>query len=86
MPASTEVGTALVLSSPELAEQTAIPTIPSNIDTKRVWHDRAAPLANWQERHHNEHFIALMDTHMPHWRQHQATLNRSPLAHEAWAY
>ena len=43
-------------------------------------------LAHLLERHHNERFIALMDTHMPHWRQHRATLNRSPLAHEEWEY
>ena len=43
-------------------------------------------LAHLLERHHNERFIALMDTHMPHWRQHRATLNRSPLAHEEWDY
>ena len=43
-------------------------------------------LAHLIERHHNERFIALMDTHMPHWRQHRATLNRSPLAHEEWEY
>ena len=43
-------------------------------------------LAHLLERHHNERFIALMDTHLPHWRQHRATLNRSPLAHEEWEY
>ena len=43
-------------------------------------------LAHLLERHHNERFIALMDTHMPHWRQHRATLNQSPLAHEEWEY
>ena len=43
-------------------------------------------LAHLLERHHNERFIALMDAYMPHWRQHRATLNRSPLAHEEWAY
>jgi predicted metal-dependent hydrolase len=43
-------------------------------------------LAHLLERHHNERFIALMDTHMPHWRQHRTTLNRSPLAHEEWEY
>ena len=43
-------------------------------------------LAHLLERHHNERFIALMDAHMPHWRQHRETLNRSPLAHEDWEY
>ena len=43
-------------------------------------------LTHLLERHHNERFIALMDSHMPHWRQHRETLNRSPLAHEEWDY
>ncbi len=43
-------------------------------------------LAHLLERHHNERFIGLMDAHMPHWRQHRQTLNRSPLAHEEWEY
>ena len=43
-------------------------------------------LAHLLERHHNERLIALMDTNMPHWRQHRETLNQSPLAHEEWAY
>lgn len=38
------------------------------------------------ERRHNEHFIALMDAHMPHWRQYRELLNKSPLAHEHWDY
>lgn len=38
------------------------------------------------ERHHNARFVALMDAHLPQWRQHRATLNQSPLAHEAWVY
>ena len=43
-------------------------------------------LAHLLERHHNERFIALMDTHIPHWRQHRSALNRSPLAHGEWDY
>ena len=43
-------------------------------------------LAHLLERHHNDRFIALMDAHMPHWRQHRETLNQSPLAHEQWEY
>jgi len=43
-------------------------------------------LAHLLERHHNARFVALMDSHMPHWRQHRETLNRSPLAHQDWVY
>lgn len=38
------------------------------------------------ERHHNDRFCELMDTHMPTWRTHRDELNRAPLAHEDWAY
>lgn len=43
-------------------------------------------LAHLLERHHNARFVALMDTYLPHWRQHRATLNQSPLGHEEWVY
>lgn len=43
-------------------------------------------LAHMLERHHNERFIAIMDSCMPHWPQHRALLNRSPLAHVDWDY
>ncbi len=43
-------------------------------------------LTHLMERHHNARFIALMDAHMPHWRIHRETLNRSPLAHQDWVY
>ncbi len=38
------------------------------------------------ERRHNDRFRALMDRVMPRWRAHRDTLNRAPLAHEAWTY
>lgn len=38
------------------------------------------------EPHHNDRFIALMDRHMPLWRAHRDTLNRTPLGHEEWMY
>ena len=41
-------------------------------------------LVHLLERHHDERFSALMDTHVPQWRQVRETLNRSPLGHEAW--
>ena len=43
-------------------------------------------LVHLLERHHNERFTALMDAHMPQWRQYREMLNRTPLGHEDWAY
>lgn len=36
------------------------------------------------ERQHNERFTALMDEHMPLWRQHRRSLNTTPLGDELW--
>ena len=38
------------------------------------------------ERHHNDRFKALMDRFLPQWRLYRDELNRTPLAHEEWAY
>ena len=46
----------------------------------------AHELIHLLERHHNERFTALLDTHVPHWRQYRDMLNRLPLAHEDWAH
>jgi len=43
-------------------------------------------LVHLLERHHNDHFRALMDEFLPPWRLHRAELNRAPLAHENWSY
>ena len=43
-------------------------------------------LVHLLERHHNERFVALMDRWLPDWRLRREVLNRSPLAHEEWAY
>jgi predicted metal-dependent hydrolase len=37
-------------------------------------------------RTHSDQFNALMDLHLPRWRQTRALLNASPLAHASWAY
>lgn len=37
-------------------------------------------------RHHDDHFISLMNKHLPQWRAHRATLNAEPLAHNHWSY
>jgi hypothetical protein len=36
------------------------------------------------ERHHNDHFISIMDKHLPQWRLHRQELNAAPLAQEVW--
>ncbi|MDM5176265.1 M48 family metallopeptidase [Massilia antarctica] len=46
----------------------------------------AHELIHLVERHHNERFIALMDTHMPQWPQYREMLNSLPLAHQEWEY
>jgi predicted metal-dependent hydrolase len=46
----------------------------------------AHELIHLLERRHDERFMALLDIHMPHWRQYRDMLNRLPLAHEDWAY
>lgn len=46
----------------------------------------AHELTHLLERHHNDHFIALMDAHMPQWRQYRAMLNSLPLGHQEWGY
>lgn len=38
------------------------------------------------ERHHNDHFIELMNKFMPQWRLHREVLNSSALGHEDWSY
>jgi predicted metal-dependent hydrolase len=38
------------------------------------------------ERHHNDRFIALMDRHLPQWRQCRRELDAAPLAHADWVY
>ncbi|RJG27326.1 M48 family metallopeptidase [Massilia cavernae] len=43
-------------------------------------------LTHLLEHHHNEHFTALMDAHMPQWRQYRELLNSLPLAHQEWRY
>lgn len=38
------------------------------------------------EPSHNARFQALLDRHMPNWREIRDELNRQPLAHEEWKY
>lgn len=46
----------------------------------------AHELTHLLERHHNDRFAALMDAHMPQWRQYREMLNSLPLAHQEWGY
>ena len=46
----------------------------------------AHELTHLLERNHNDRFTALMDEHMPLWRQYREMLNRLPLAHDEWGY
>jgi len=43
-------------------------------------------LVHLLERHHDERFMALMETHLPQWRQYRQMLSRTPLGHEDWDY
>jgi hypothetical protein len=42
-------------------------------------------LVHLLERHHNDHFIELMNRHLPEWRAQRQELNSGPLAEETWA-
>lgn len=46
----------------------------------------AHELTHLLERHHNDRFSAMMDAHMPQWRQYREMLNSLPLAHQEWGY
>lgn len=41
-------------------------------------------LTHLLERHHNEHFTGLLDTHFSDWRQARELLNSSLLGHQVW--
>ena len=71
-----------------------------NIEARRIWLNlelaKKPPmcleylivheLVHLIERNHNDRFVALMDRHLPNWRQHRQELNAAPLAHETWGY
>lgn len=41
-------------------------------------------LSHLIERRHNEHFVKLLDRHIPQWRTIRDELNAAPLSHEKW--
>ena len=43
-------------------------------------------LVHLLERHHNDRFIAYMNSFMPLWPHYREELNRAPLGHETWEY
>jgi predicted metal-dependent hydrolase len=43
-------------------------------------------LTHLLERRHNDRFLALMDQHLPKWRQYRKALNSEPLGHDEWEY
>ncbi len=43
-------------------------------------------LVHLLERHHDDRFTALLDTHMPQWRQYREMLSKTPLGFEEWGY
>ncbi len=71
-----------------------------NIESRRIWVNLelakksercleyiiAHETMHLLERHHNDHFLALMNHHLPAWRSLREELNRAPLAHEEWGY
>ena len=71
-----------------------------NPDAKRIWINLelakkpvhcleyiiAHELTHLTEKNHNDHFIALMDRHLPKWRLLRQELNSAPLSHEMWGY
>lgn len=42
-------------------------------------------MTHYFERHHGERFTALIDRHLPDWRQRRDLLNGAPLGHESWS-
>jgi predicted metal-dependent hydrolase len=41
-------------------------------------------LTHFLERRHNDHFVRLLDRHLPNWRVYRDELNAAPLRHEVW--
>jgi len=71
-----------------------------NIEKKRIWVNlelakKPNPcleylivheLVHLLERHHNDHFLTLMEKHMPQWKFYKEELNRLPVSHGEWTY
>lgn len=71
-----------------------------NVDARRIWVNLELAkkparcleyivvheMVHLLERHHNDRFTKIMDTHLRLWRLHRDELNAAPLAHETWGY
>jgi predicted metal-dependent hydrolase len=69
-----------------------------NVEARRIWLNLelakkpvqcleyivAHELVHLIERHHNDHFISIMDKRLPQWRLCRQELNAAPLAQESW--
>jgi len=71
-----------------------------NVEAKRIWLNlelAKKPLycleyiivhefVHFRERHHNSHYVILMDKFLPDWRFSQSELNQLVLSYENWNY
>ena len=71
-----------------------------NVDARRIWLNLELAkkpvqcleylvvheLMHFNERHHNDRFVSLMDRYLPDWRHRRQELNAAPLGHESWRY
>lgn len=71
-----------------------------NADAKRIWLNLELAkkpvncleyivvheMIHLLERKHNDHFVSLMDKHLPQWRSLKDELNKTPLSHWDWGY
>jgi predicted metal-dependent hydrolase len=71
-----------------------------NIEKKRIWINLELAkkpihcleyivvheMIHLLERHHNDHFLALTEKHLPHWRTLKDELNSLPVSHGEWTY
>ncbi|MDR2832164.1 MAG: M48 family metallopeptidase [Streptococcaceae bacterium] len=71
-----------------------------NIEDKRIWINLELAkksvncleyiivheLIHLIERHHNDRFLALMNYHLPNWKQLKKELNNQPVSHSEWTY
>jgi predicted metal-dependent hydrolase len=71
-----------------------------NIEAKRIWINLELvkkpiscleyiivhEMVHLLERHHNQHFLMLMDKFLPQWKVYKEELNQLPVSHGEWGY
>ncbi|MNR35497.1 hypothetical protein D3C85_1533480 [compost metagenome] len=71
-----------------------------NIEAKRIWLNLELAkkpiqcieyiivheLTHLIERNHNSKFVAIMDHHLPNWKELKVELNKLPVSHIDWEY